>query len=177
MIMPWAMWWCTQMRSPRPGLKPVSSGRGCLRLGVVWPCRMLTLETPVDSRSSMPTTDAGEDFMATGCVEVAGPRSQVCRPLAVNALSRISRSSCPLAKQVVQGLTGLIAYRVLLGVLGSKFDLVGGLGHGRGGLLPCWAVPGLPRIPGRWRYLAGGAGPWLPVASRCFQMLPGAACQ
>lgn len=88
MIMPWAMWWCTQICSPRPFLKPVNSCRGCLRFGVVWPCRMLTLEMPVDSRPSMPTTDAGEDFMAAACVEVGrgGPRSQVCSPsLAVNA--------------------------------------------------------------------------------------------
>lgn len=66
MIMPVATWLCTHILSPRPDLNPVSSGCGFLVLGVVCPCRMLILETPIDSRSSMPTTEAGEEFMAAG---------------------------------------------------------------------------------------------------------------
>lgn len=63
--MPVAMWLCTHIFSPRPTLNPVSSGCGLLAFGLVWPCRMLIRETPIDSRSSMPTTEAGEEFMAT----------------------------------------------------------------------------------------------------------------
>lgn len=104
MIMPRATWWCTQICSPRPFLKPVKSCRGCLRLGTVWPCRMLTLETPVDSRPSMPTTDAGEDFMAAGCVEIAA--AQISRCVALWPSTRraeFPEAQCSLAKRTVQG--------------------------------------------------------------------------
>lgn len=176
--MPRAMWWCTQIRSPRPTLKPVRWCRGCLRFGVVWPCRMLTLETPVDSRPSMPTTDAGEDFMAAGCVEVSRrPRSQFgfVAPLAVNAPSRISRGSSSLAKQVVWALTWLIAYRPLLGF--SRVELpgyswAGGGVQGGGRRAPsCWVSRCRVHAVGAYQGL-GRCFPPLPVASRCFQVLP-----
>ena len=66
---------------------------------------MLCLETPVDSRQSMPTTDAGEDFMAAGCVEVAGAQvSQVCSPSGrQRAEQNFPEAIVHLAKQIIAG--------------------------------------------------------------------------
>lgn len=162
------MWWCTQICSPRPFLKPVNSCRGGLRFGVVWPCRMLTLETPVDSRPSMPTTDAGEDFMAAACVEVGrgGPGLRCVRPVWPSTRrSRISRRPCSLAKQIFLGLTCLIAYRPWLGF---RVEMAGWFWGGR--RVASWSGEGYPKLLGwplRAWAVASRSFPQLPDASRC----------
>lgn len=64
---PFSAWLYTKIRSPWPGLKPVKWCRLYLGRFGREKCRMLVLLMPVDSRSSIPTIDARDVFMA-GCV-------------------------------------------------------------------------------------------------------------
>jgi hypothetical protein len=101
------------------------------------------------------------------CVEVAAAQvslAQMCRPMTVNAPSRISSGPCSLAKHVVPDALSLIDHQ---------------WPHPLGQAV-CW----VRRCKPTGGFFLGGGGvaarlmrPLLPGASRGFQMLPGAACQ